>query len=89
MRVLRVLLTSVFVFLFVFLVSSAARWFDFFPMRTALSLRRSVNARTAMVSSFVDLAARVDGMETSLKTRLAELMEKLESMAKSSSSDDQ
>jgi hypothetical protein len=68
--------------------ASQSRWYDFFPIRQALILRRTANARSAMVrvlalpacllffvvivfagmqvTSFVDMANRIDMLEDTL-----------------------
>lgn len=54
--------------------AQALRWYDWFPIRSSMVLRRAAN-RTAVVSSVVDLAARVDSMETKVLEQLRLLAE--------------
>jgi DNA anti-recombination protein RmuC len=47
------------------------KWFDWFPQRQAMVLRKSATARSAMVTSFMDVAQRMESLEEG-QQRLAE-----------------
>ncbi len=50
---------------------SSVRWYDFFPIRQAMVLRRSLSARSAIVTPFAELVAKIDAMEKAWQAQVS------------------
>ncbi len=57
------------------------KWFDWFPQRQAMVLRKSATARSAMVTSFMDVAQRMESLEENQQLIAAELRTELRRLA--------
>ena len=64
-----------------------SRWHSFFPVRMAMVLRKNARARTAMISSFSDLAQRVDDLQDALTKSQNDLATAVRGLAKSAAGD--
>lgn len=57
-------------------------WHEFFPIREALCLRRTERMRNVLVTSFTDMASRVDVLEECLMARMDSHAAELQAMVK-------